>query len=100
MSQSSFFQEWMRMTPPMPRPLPADYKKLCLQFDRSHAEEMAHWTKDPTLVQGMFYVFIFQNALRFGICGEYVMVDLAEAITNYRWAEIEAQLDVHHASLI
>ena len=31
------------------RPLPANYKKPCPQFDRSHAEEMAHWAKDHTL---------------------------------------------------
>jgi len=61
---------------------------------------MAHWAKDPTLVQGMFYAFIFQDALRFGNCGEDVVADLAEAIENYRWAEFEAWLDVHHASLI
>ena len=88
------------MTPPTPRPLPTDYKKLCPQFDRSHAEEMAHWAKDPTLVQGMFYAFIFQDALRFGIYGEDVIADLAEAIKNYRWVEFEARLDVHHASLV
>jgi len=43
---------------------------------------MGHWAKDPTLVQGMFYAFIFQDALRFGICGEDVVADLAEAIEN------------------
>ena len=48
----------------------------------------------------MFYAFILQDALRFGICGEDVVADLAEAIKNYRWAEFEARLDVHHASLI
>ena len=84
MSQSYSFQEWMRMTPPTPRPLPAEYKKLCPQSDRSHAEEMAHWVKDPTLVQGMFCAFIFQDALCLGICGEDVVADLAE-IENYRW---------------
>jgi len=61
---------------------------------------MAHWAKDPTLVQGMFYAFIFQDALHFEICGEDVVADLAEAIEHYRWAEFEARLDVHHASLI
>jgi len=48
----------------------------------------------------MFYAFIFQGALHFGLCGEDIVVHLAEAIENYRWTEFEAQLDVHHASLI
>ena len=48
----------------------------------------------------MFYAFIFQDALRFGICGEGVVANLAEAVENYRWAEFEAWLDVHHTSLI
>jgi len=61
---------------------------------------MAHWAKDPTLVQGMFYAFIFQDALRFGICGEGIVANLAEAVENYRWAEFESRLDVNHASLI
>ena len=52
--------------------------------------EMAHWAKDPELMQGMFYAFIFQYALRFGICGEDVVADLVEAIENYRWVEFEA----------
>jgi len=61
---------------------------------------MACWAKDPTLIQGMFYAFVFQVALHFGICGEDVMADLADAIENCRWAELEAWLDAHHDSLI
>jgi len=41
-------------------------------------------------VHGMFYTFIFQDALHFGISGEDVIVDLAEVIENYRWLEFEA----------
>jgi len=44
----------------------------------------------------MFYVFIFQDALCFGISDEDVMVNLAEAIENYRWGEFEVRLDAHH----
>jgi len=61
---------------------------------------MARWAKDPTLVQGMFYAFVFQDVLRFGICGEAVLADLVEAIENRRWAEFKAWLDVHHDLLI
>jgi len=57
---------------------------------------MARWAKDPTLVQGMFYAFVLQDALHFGICGENVMADLLEVIENSRWA----WLDAHHDSLI
>jgi len=42
------------------------------------------------------YAFIFQDAFRFRINGEDVMVDLAEAIENYRWREFEAWLDAHY----
>ena len=45
---------------------------------------MARWAKDPTLVQGMFYAFVFQDALHFEICGEDVKADLAKAIENCR----------------
>jgi len=64
------------------------------------AEEMARWAKDPTLVYGMFYAFIFRDALRFRISSEDVMVDLEEAIENCRWAEFKAWLDAHHDLLI
>ena len=47
-------------------------------------EEMTRWAKDPTLVQGMFYAFVFQHALHFGIFGEDVMAGLAKAIENCR----------------
>ena len=68
------------MTSPMPRPLQADYQRFCPRFNRSRAEDMAHWAKNLTLVQGMLYAFIFQDVLRFGICGEDIMSDLVEAI--------------------
>ena len=55
-------------------------KGYVLDFNRSRVKEMACWAKDPTLVHGMFYAFIFQDALRFRITGEDVMFDLAEAI--------------------
>ena len=41
------------------RPLLADYERLCLRFNKSCVEEMARWAKDPTLVQGMFFVLKF-----------------------------------------
>jgi len=44
----------------------------------------------------MFYDFISQDALCFGISGKDVIVDLAEAIENCRWVEFEAWLDAHH----
>ena len=88
------------MTSFTPRPLPADYQRLCPQFNRSRAKEMVRWAKDPTLVHRMFYAFVFQDALYLEISGEDVMVNLAEAIENCRWAEFEAWLDTHHDLLI
>jgi len=70
------------MTSPSPKPLPTDYQRLCPRFSRSHAEEVALWAKDPTLVHGMFYAFIYQDTLHFGITSEDVMVDLTEAISG------------------
>ena len=61
---------------------------------------MARWVKDPTLVKGMFYTFVFQDALRFRICGKDVRTDLMEVIENCKWAEFEAWLDSHHDLLI
>ena len=57
---------------------------------------MAHWAKDPTLVQGMFYAFVFQDVLRFEICCEDVRANLVEAIEDCKWAEFEAWLDAYH----
>jgi len=48
----------------------------------------------------MFYAFILQDALRFGISDEDIMIDLTEAIENYSWGEFEAWLDAHHDLLI
>ena len=50
---------------------------------------MACWAKNPTLVHGMFYAVIFQDALHFGISDEDIVVNLIEAIENYRWAELK-----------
>ena len=61
---------------------------------------MARSAKDPTPIQGMFYAFVFQDALHFGLCGKDVMAELADAIQNCRWAKLEAWLDVHRDSLI
>ena len=61
---------------------------------------MAHWAKDLTLGRGMFSAFVFQDALRFGICGKDVIGDLAEAIENCRWAEFKAWLEAHPDLLI
>ena len=90
----------MRMTSPSPRPLPANYQRLCPWFNKSHAEEMARWAKDLTLVHRMLYAFIFQDAIRFKIRGKDVMVNLAEAIDNCRCAKFEAWLDAHHDLLL
>jgi len=38
----------------------------------------------------MFYAFVFQDSLCFGIIGKDGMVGLAEAIENCIWAEFEA----------
>jgi len=85
---------------PSPRPLLTDYQGLYPGFNRLHAKEVTRWAKDLTLVHGMFYASIFQDALHFVISGEDVMVNLAEAIENYRWGEFKAWLDVHHDLLI
>ena len=61
---------------------------------------MARWADDPTLVQGMFYAFVFQDALHFGLCSKDVMAELADAIENCRWAEFETRLDAHRDLLI
>jgi len=57
---------------------------------------MARGAKDPTVVQGMFYAFVFQDVLHFGICGEDVMTDLTKVIETCKWAKFEAWLDAHH----
>jgi len=59
---------------------------------------MARWAKGTTLVQAMFYAFIFQDVLRFGIYGKDVMANLAKVIENCKWEELDAHHDllIHH----
>jgi len=83
-----------------PPSLPADYQQLCPCFDRQYAEDVAHWANNPELVLGMFYAFIFQDALRFELGNEEDMANLADAVEDYRWAELEAWLDAHRDTLI
>jgi len=52
------------------------------------------------LVSGMSYAFVFQDALHFGLCDENVMTNLADAIEDCTWSELEAWLDNHHDALI
>jgi len=79
----------MKMPSSSPRHLPTDYQRLCPRLNRSRAEEIAHWVKNPTFVYEMFYTFIFQDVLRFETSDKDIMVNLAEAIENYRWGEFE-----------
>jgi len=51
---------------------------------------MARWANNPELVLGMFYAFIFQDALRFELGSKEDMAILADAIEDYRWVELEA----------
>jgi len=53
-------------------PFTADYGRLCPHFNGSNAKEVAHWGRDPTLVQRVFYAFIFQDALCFGAFRSYL----------------------------
>ena len=52
------------------------------------------------LVSGMSYAFVFQDAIHFGLCDENVMTNLADAIEDCTWSELEAWLDNHHDALI
>ena len=61
---------------------------------------MTCWADDPTLVQGVFYVFVFQDALHFGLCSEDIMAELADTIENCRWAELDIWLGAHRDSFI
>uniref|UniRef100_A0A7C8ZH26 Uncharacterized protein n=2 Tax=Opuntia streptacantha TaxID=393608 RepID=A0A7C8ZH26_OPUST len=88
------------MTSSTPNPIPANYQRLRPRFNRQYAEDMTHWADDPTLVQGMFYAFVFQDALHFGLCSKHVIPELADVIENCRWAALEAWLNAHRDSLI
>ena len=46
---------------------------------------MARWVNNPELVPGMFYAFIFQDALRFELGSEEDMANLADLVEDYRW---------------
>ena len=54
---------------------------------------MARWGDNPELVPGMFYAFVFQDVLHYGLCDEDVMASMAAANEDCRWAELEAWLD-------
>jgi len=61
---------------------------------------MARWGDNPELVPGMFYTFIFQDVLHYGLCDEDVMASMAAIIEDCQWAELEAWLDNLHGALI
>jgi len=88
------------MTSLAPPSLPIDYQYLCPRFDRQYTEDTAHWANNPELVSGMFYAFIFQDALRFGLGSEEDKANLADVAEDYHWAELEAWLDAHRDTLI
>ena len=50
---------------------------------------MARWVNNPELVPGMFYAFIFQDALRFELGSEEDMANLADVVVYYRWRSSE-----------
>ena len=83
-------QNLVNMASSAPPSLPADYQQLCPRFDRQYAKDMARWANNPELVLGMFYAFIFQDALRFELGSKEDMAILADAIEDYRWVELEA----------
>ena len=61
---------------------------------------MARWGDNPELVPGMFYAFVFQDVLHYGLCDEDVITSMASAIEDYRWAELKAWLDNLRDALI
>ena len=69
-------------------------------FNKSNAKEVVRWGRDPTLVQGMFYAFIFQDVIWFGITDEDARISLNDAIKNHEWGEFEAWPDTHRDLLI
>ena len=75
----------MKMASSALSPLPADYQRVCAQFNRQYAEDMARWADNPKLIPRMFYAFVFQDALHFGLCDENIMANLADVIEDYRW---------------
>jgi len=54
---------------------------------------IARWGDNPEPVPGMFYTFVFQGVLHYGLCDEYVMASVTVTIEDCRWAEFEAWLD-------
>jgi len=66
-----------------PPSLLGDYQQLCPRFDRQYTKDMARWTNNPELVPGMFYAFIFQDAVRFELSSEEDMANPADAVEDY-----------------
>ena len=99
-SSTSALQNLVNMASLAPPSLSADYQQLCPRFKRQYAEDMACWANNLELVSGMFYAFIFQDALHFELGSEEELANLADAIEDYHWAELEAWLDAHRDTLI
>ena len=88
------------MAPPVPYSLPADFQRLCPRFNRQQAEDTARWGNNLDIIPGMFYAFILQDVMHFELCSEEVTGELADAMEDCRWAELEAWLDANRDVLL
>lgn len=45
--------------------------------------------KGSNVVHGMFYAFVFQDVVHFGIIGEDIVIDFAKAIESHNGASLK-----------
>ncbi|KAJ8424066.1 hypothetical protein Cgig2_028739 [Carnegiea gigantea] len=83
-----------------PRPLPDDYRNLCLCFTLSDAEGAALDFALPEMVQPTFYTMLLNDAIELGIMSGPMAVDLKLTLEGLRWASFESWLSRNNHDLM
>ncbi|KAJ8425253.1 hypothetical protein Cgig2_015860 [Carnegiea gigantea] len=97
--RENFRWHWRSASRP-PRPLPEDYRVLCLHFVLSKAEEAACEFELPEMVQATFYAMLLNDAVGLGIVSGFIAADLRASLEGLRWTSFESWMYVNKHDLL
>ncbi|KAJ8446284.1 hypothetical protein Cgig2_005815 [Carnegiea gigantea] len=96
----SFLTSNLRRAARPPRPLPKDYRHLCLYFLLEDAKDDTRDFQIPELVQAIFYAMVVNEALELHILSRGSTKGLKSAFTGLRWSTFESRLKANRSTLI
>ncbi|KAJ8433501.1 LOW QUALITY PROTEIN: hypothetical protein Cgig2_018035 [Carnegiea gigantea] len=83
-----------------PRPLPEDYRDLCLGFTLPDAEETACDFNIPEIVQATFYAILVNDAVELFVLSREMVGDLKSTLKGLRWTTFESWMSVNKPALL